>query len=500
MPHSALSRAAATMVIMVSLVGATLTAPSALAADGGDRAPATQSRAEKAAVRALEAAQAALAGNGRDATLALRDLRVQQDALSPADRKVAERLATRPTTTAAVQSGNVRVHYNPAEFAGGPYTPNDVLNTAVSVAQAYAAAGYRQPKPDFGMGGSDQIDIYAVDLEPGLYGYCDIDNGTVQPGPGRYDVPAFCAVDNDYAGFPTNTPVENLQVTMAHEYFHAVQFAYDYFEDGWFMEATAAWAEDELYDGIDDNLQYLANSPITNRKRSMDMFGDFYHYGVWIFFRYLTEKFPAEQGTLPKVMLQFWQAADSSKGEKKDKYSTQAIASVLKGKPYKLALDKAFALFSDANLRSRSVYDEGKTNNYPVAKVNGGKVLSKGQAKTFKAKLNHLSAASYRYSPKGKAKKLKLSISGAPKAQGTRAVVTTHFTNGKVKTKYVKINSKGKGAFTATFKKSKVSAVDVTLVNASTRFTSCYKKATPFSCSGKPVDQKKKIKVAGKAV
>ena len=499
MPHSALSRAAATMVIMVSLVGATLTAPSAVAADGGDRAPATQSRAEKAAVRALEAAKAALAGNGRDATMALRELRMRQDALPPAERAVAERLATRPTTTAYVESGNVRVHYNPGTF-GPDYDQTDVLNTAVSVAQAYAAAGYRSPKPDFGKGGSNQIDIYAVDLEPGLYGYCDIDNDTVQPGPGRYDVPAFCAVDNDYAGFPTNTPVENLQVTMAHEYFHAVQFAYDYFEDGWFMEATAAWAEDELYDGIDDNVQYLAASPITVRKRSMDKFGDFFHNGVWIFFRYLTEKFPAEQGMLPKVMLQFWQAADSSKGAKKDKYSTQAISSVLKGKPYKLPMDKAFALFSDANLRARFFYDEGQANSYPNAKTNGGKALNKGQAKTFTAKLDHLSAASYRYTPKGNAKKLKISISGAPKVQGTRAVVTTYLLNGKVKTKYVSINGKGKGGFTAKFKKGEVAAVDVTLVNASTRFAKCYKKATPYSCSGKPVDQKKKIAVFGKAV
>ena len=39
--------------------------------------------------------------------------------------------------------------------------------------------------------------------------------------------------------FPTNTPLENLQVTAAHEFFHAVQFAYDAYEDGWFIEGTA---------------------------------------------------------------------------------------------------------------------------------------------------------------------------------------------------------------------------------------------------------------------
>lgn len=499
MSHSALSRAAATTVILVSLVGATLAAPSALAADGKDRAPAAQSRAERSAVRALETAQAALAGDGRDATLALRDLRLQQDALSPADRAVAERLANRPITTAQVNFGNVRVHYNPGTFSPA-YDHTDVLNTAISVSQAYTAAGYRQPKSDGVMGGSSQIDIYAVDLPAGLYGYCDIDNGTVSPGPGRYDVPAFCAVDNDYSWAPTNTPVENLQVTIAHEYFHAVQFAYDVLEDGWLMEATAAWAEDELYDGVDDNRQYLASSPITQRKRSMDKFGDSFHYGVWIFFRYLTEKFPAEQGMLPKVILDIWKAADSSKGAKKDKYSTQAIASVLSKKPYKMPMDKAFALFSDTNLRARFAYDEGQANAYPNAAINGSKALNKNKSKTFRAKLDHLTAASYRYTPKGNAKKLKVSISGAPKAQGTRAVVTTYLLSGKIKTKYVKINRAGRGGYTAKFKKSEVLAVDVTLVNASIRFTKCYAKQTPFACSGKPVDQKKKIAVAARAV
>ena len=57
--------------------------------------------------------------------------------------------------------------------------------------------------------------------------------------------------------FPTNTPLENMQVTAAHEYFHAVQYAYDATEASWFMEATATWAEDEVYDSVNDNVNYL---------------------------------------------------------------------------------------------------------------------------------------------------------------------------------------------------------------------------------------------------
>src|SRR5690606_38134581 len=110
---------------------------------------------------------------------------------------------------------------------------------------------------------------------------------------------AYCVVDNDYSPseFRSNTPLENLQVTLAHEYFHAVQFAYDFAEDGWFLEATAAWVEDEAFDDVNDNIQYLrAQSPLKQPQISMDKFGGLRHYGAWIFFRFLTERYPPEAG------------------------------------------------------------------------------------------------------------------------------------------------------------------------------------------------------------
>jgi hypothetical protein len=46
-------------------------------------------------------------------------------------------------------------------------------------------------------------------------------------------------LDDDYSTsqFP-DPPLVSLDVTAAHEFFHAVQFAYDYFEDSWLMEGT----------------------------------------------------------------------------------------------------------------------------------------------------------------------------------------------------------------------------------------------------------------------
>ena len=58
-------------------------------------------------------------------------------------------------------------------------------------------------------------------------------------------------VDNNYTEgiFRNHTPIQNLKVTLAHEFFHAVQFAYDIGEDTWLMEGTATWMEDQVYDG-----------------------------------------------------------------------------------------------------------------------------------------------------------------------------------------------------------------------------------------------------------
>ena len=48
-----------------------------------------------------------------------------------------------------------------------------------------------------------------------------------------------------------------MQVTVAHEYNHILQFNYDVFEDVWLFEDTATWAEEQVYPGINDYLNYL---------------------------------------------------------------------------------------------------------------------------------------------------------------------------------------------------------------------------------------------------
>ena len=81
---------------------------------------------------------------------------------------------------------------------------------------------------------------------------------------------------------------ENIQVTAAHELLHAIQFGYDGWEAIWMLEATAVWIEDEVFDDINDNYQYLKDW-LDEPHISLNKDRAPHWYGSWIFFRYLSE-------------------------------------------------------------------------------------------------------------------------------------------------------------------------------------------------------------------
>ena len=58
------------------------------------------------------------------------------------------------------------------------------------------------------------------------------------PRLGRYPrrTTSFCVLDNDFARAQFGrAPMDTLRVTAAHEFFHAIQFNYDYREDRWLI-------------------------------------------------------------------------------------------------------------------------------------------------------------------------------------------------------------------------------------------------------------------------
>ena len=509
MPHltARRTRAPFSALILLAFVAAHITVPGAQARpavpDSGKAAAGaserTSERSSQRATLALTKARKALDGVRGDATLALRDLAMLKGELAGAERAAAERILARPTDPddedsyganpqSVLCSAVVCVHYVTAgpERTTVAYAQT-TLDTATAVHERYVGAGYRAPKPDGANGGDARTDIYIANIgDRGLYGYCATDEDVPFKAP--WDRWAYCVVDNDYSQseFPTNTPLENLQVTLAHEYFHAVQFAYDFAEDGWFLEATAAWVEDEVFDDVNDNVQYLrAQSPLKQSRISMDKFGGLRHYGAWIFFRYLTEKFPAKAGGMPTLVRDMIRKTDGSAGAK-DMYSWQAVNAVLKGR--KTSASKQFAAFAAANRRPGQTYDEGAKQKYPKPPLADKATISR----TIKAnvRIDHLASATYRVTPAKKLSartwKLRVNLDMQPTSRGSAALVTTYFKSGKSKVQWVKLNKRGNGSMAVPFSRGKVKYVEVTLVNTSGRFV-CWQ-GSPFSCSGKPKD------------
>ena len=523
-------RIVTTAVAVALLGGAAVSAP-ALAADGTSARPsgpgasgvlapgelleltpepALPAFGEQTASDTLATARRVLIGNGlrRDpsATIALRDLWLKKSELRGDDRELARALLARPTDGASDTQGfgytqpeaapicNTRLclHYvaTGSDAPPSPEWPAQNLAVMDSVWSTIVdQLGYRAPLTDGVRGGGPQFDVYLKDLGGDIYGFCAGET-RVKKRTGS----GYCVLDNDFAAeqFPgTATPTDNLTVTAAHEFFHAVQYAYDFAEDPWMMEATATWMEERIATQVNDNRQYFPWSQIYAPYVPLDAFSSKagYQYGNWVFWEYLSSNYGVS------IVKKAWQQAGSLKRDG-GKYSITALQKVLRRKG---GLTKVYAKFAAGNLTPAATYPEGA--EYASPKVRGSKRLSKGnRSKRFGVKVNHLASASYVYTPgrglSGKKWKLSLAVTGPVRRTSPAAVVVVHLVNGKRQFRLMRLNRAGDGRKRVSFDRRKVSAVSVTLVNGSTRYN-CNRK-TILACGGRPMDDKQRFAVRGR--
>ena len=531
-PRSLQLRRAVRLASVLSLTAALLATPSDASPAPGPRTPLVTETADPALV-AVESllAPTPVADSSRDLTMALRDLVGRYEGLDRRERRVADTYLARPTDSsdgdaftieydspeaAPACTSDLCVHYvdspgdddapslddsRGADGSDGanavPDYVDEVLRELTTVHDTYLAAGYRAPLPDDTLGGDERFDVYLADIASrGAYGYCASDQPTPGGDRGREagdDRWAYCVLDNDYAEF-AGSPLENLRVTAAHEYFHAVQFAYDAFEDQWFLEATATWAEDEVFDGIDDNVQFLRRSPITAPFVPLDSFitsgvYDGFHYGTWSFFRFLTEKYRAEKGPMPRLVLDLLRAADGAQGAP-DRYSWQAVAKVLERRGTTAA--KQFLAYSVANRDPRRRYAEGLAQRYPTGPLRSSMTLSKKRLHTrAEVETDHLTSTTYRFTPRRLTHprtRLRVELDMARRARGSMAAVTVVPKRGKPFVRRVSLSRKGDGRRSVPFSSRRVRYVEVTLANTSAQFGGCFEQYTPYSCRGLPKD------------
>jgi len=287
--------------------------PAAAAAE-----PTTRAEAQDA----LQEAQQVLDGQGvrtgREATPALARLAAGKSLLDSADRREANGLLSRPTDGAADPqrrgyttdeatpfcTPNFCVHYVTSTDDAPSLTDADAdsipdyvelmaqeFEYVRSVENGANQMGWRPPVSDGTRGGNSKTDVYIKQLgDQGIFGYA----ATEGSGQTRS---AYQVMDDDYSEFGPTTPVDARQVTAAHEYNHVLQFAYDTYQDSWMFEATATWAEEQVFPGANDYVGYLrswagcTSTPLTTGSQSGTPCQRIKMYGSAVWNHWLSARF-----------------------------------------------------------------------------------------------------------------------------------------------------------------------------------------------------------------
>ncbi|KRF19533.1 hypothetical protein ASH02_23485 [Nocardioides sp. Soil796] len=495
----------AALAVTLAVVVAALSAPAYADSDHASRV--TQSHAkddhgskEEKALQALASATDALSGEGsQDASMALLEVQQTKADLPAAEQDRAEQLMLRPSDSGTAPAPEISygtqtdeidctAHFCVHWVRTGKHMPDltdsdndevpDYVELVESVmenvwAREVGDLRYRRPLSDgakdnpVGEGRTGLLDVYLGDTGASqVYGYANIDEFTTRAA-------GFLVLDNDFADF-SGDPTESLKVTAAHEFFHTVQFAYATNEDPWFMESTATFMEERVYDEINDNRQYLRYSSLARPAQSLDADGGAW-YGNWIFFEHLGNRFGTD------VVRQVWYRARTASVT-----STGALDAELRARSTSLAA--AFVRFSADNTMPDKAYEEGAA--YPNTAIAGTWHLDTATRttrwRTFW--LKHLASRSYNITPgTGMGANWQVRIEITAPSYAARAHVVLHLTNGSVVQRPVALNSEGQATRRFVFDKNIVSRVTLTLANGSARYR-CWS-GTQFSCEGTPLDE-----------
>lgn len=498
-------RSIAATVVALSTVLPVLTAGTSSATDDKSMPSVLSSagrlaeqRADHALTRAREvlSTRAGSTATKPDPTMALRDLALSLSDLSPSQRRQAHQMLARPTdgnndpygdgyTVPSKRKcrGNFCIHWVTSSSDAATAAWVDRTLTLMNDVWAHHVdqMGYRRPVSDGTRGGNDKFDVYLKDLgSQSLYGYCAPED----PKPGyKYVYSGYCVLDNDFSraqyGAP---PVNSLTVTAAHEFFHAVQFAYDASEDSWMMEATATWMEERYADNINDNRQYLPYGQVKRPGSPLDFSSStsYNQYGNWPFFEYLSTHYGN------RIVRAIWNQAAAFKSAP-DLYSTQAIRKVLSDHG---GLARVFRAYAAGNTVPAHTYPEGAA--WPSAAIAKRLTLSRShRLGSASFSIDHLASANTTVKPDtslgGPRWRARISVDGPVRRTSPAAYLTIRKRHGKIDTVAVPLGKRGNGRVTVPFSASEVRSVIVTLANASTRYSNCWSN-TSYACQGRPTD------------
>jgi len=212
------------------------------------------------------------------------------------------KIAMRPERDVSVVSspGHFRVHYDTLGYHAPDLTDGDgngipdyIDSTLVYLEYAWNheinTLGFIPPIPDGGAGGGDELDVYIKEYGGGGYGGTypvEMDDGAVS---------TYITIDNNFSEKQyASHGYDALKVATAHEFFHSIQYAYKAnINLTWWMEQSAVWMEEQVWDEINDYIPYLEFFfyDVKRNKTPLDSNSGNFMYGASIWPMYLSKRF-----------------------------------------------------------------------------------------------------------------------------------------------------------------------------------------------------------------
>ncbi len=213
------------------------------------------------------------------------------------------RYLVRPELTHVFDTENFRIHFD-TEGENAVYHPDEDIDPTDGIPDYInrmaeylewshytyiMELGYDRTPPDTGLGGNDNYDIYVTDIV-GLT--VPEFRSDYYPNREAYVCYSYIGKDLRNEHHPDN-PYPFLMATCSHEYFHATQMAYRGYtsdETPWWYELTATWAEERVFDELNEVYYYIEDY-YDKIDKSIYLTGGSHMYGAWLFAEYLSQQY-----------------------------------------------------------------------------------------------------------------------------------------------------------------------------------------------------------------
>ena len=190
-------------------------------------------------------------------------------------------------------------------------------------------------------GGVGKYDIYIMSYSPGMYGFC------THEGSGT----SYLKIDNDYIGYNSNfnqTPLEIMQISLVHEYFHAIQFGYRVSLSGntYFYEMSSTWFEDVMIPDGNEYIDGWVDPLLNNPTADFDDTGN--GYELALFGHYLSSFLDpdgVDNVNNSTIIREMWERFSDTSSN-----ALSAVNYVLDGENYSLTFIEAWVDFMSRNL------------------------------------------------------------------------------------------------------------------------------------------------------